>query len=266
MPVKFNENQPKKNKNLGENKMKRIIYALSMLCLFATLAFAQSTVGRLLGTVATPDGLLPGATVTVTDNQTGREVTAVTNDSGGYKFEQLSFGTYTVTVTANGFKKFIATDVKIDANRDYTLDAKLQVGGVTETVEVQAGADIINATDAALSNTVSPRQVLELPINGRNPLALLNLQAGVNATSDSINGQRSSSANYTRDGINIQDNFIRSGGFVQDRPTVDDTGEFTVVILNSVICIENQKFGLILFNKLRQKVDRKIYSMCENAN
>lgn len=213
--------------------MKKIIFAMLMLCLFATLTFAQSTTGRLVGTVSSPDGLLPGSTIVVTDNQTGREVTAVTNDSGGFKFEQLSFGTYTVSATSEGFKKFIATDVKIDANRDYTLDVKLQVGGVTEIVQVQAGADILNATDAALSNTVSPRQVLELPINGRNPLALLNLQAGVNATSDSINGQRSSSVNYTRDGINVQDNFIRSGGFVQDQPTVDDTGEFTVTTQNA---------------------------------
>ncbi|MEP7039860.1 MAG: carboxypeptidase-like regulatory domain-containing protein, partial [Acidobacteriota bacterium] len=213
--------------------MKKFIFAMSMFCLFATSTFAQSTVGRLIGTVSGPDGLLPGATVQVTDNQTGRIVTAITNDSGGYKFEQLTFGTYNVTITSQGFKKFVATDVKVDANRDYTLNTKLEIGEVTAEVVVQAGADILNATDAALSNTVSPRQVLELPINGRNPLALLNLQAGVNATSNSINGQRSSSVNYTRDGINVQDNFIRTGGFVQDQPTVDDTGEFTVTTQNA---------------------------------
>src|SRR5690606_19433124 len=98
---------------------------------------------------------------------------------------------------------------------------------------VTAGADLTNASNAELANTVSPRQVLELPINGRNPLALLNLQAGVNATSNSINGQRSSSQNITRDGINVQDNVIRTGAFVQDRPTVDDTGEFAVITQNA---------------------------------
>jgi len=74
--------------------------------------------------------------------------------------------------------------------------------------------------------------VKELPINGRNPLALLNLIAGSNPTSSSINGQRTSSVNYTRDGLNVQDNFIRNG-FVSDVPTVDDTGEFTVITQNA---------------------------------
>ena len=96
-----------------------------------------------------------------------------------------------------------------------------------------AGAETINATNASLSNTISQKDVKELPINGRNPLALLNTMAGVNATSTSINGQRSTVTNYTRDGLNIQDNFIRLGGFVQDRPTVDDTGEFTAVLQNA---------------------------------
>jgi hypothetical protein len=83
-----------------------------------------------------------------------------------------------------------------------------------------------------LSTAVTPRQVRELPINGRNPLTLLNLIAGSNPTSSSINGQRTSSVNYTRDGLNVQDNFIRNG-FVSDQPTVDDTGEFTVITQNA---------------------------------
>lgn len=212
--------------------MKKFIFVMLMLCFCSALAFAQTT-GRLIGTVSSPDGLLPGATVTITDNQTGQERTAVTDGSGGFRFDQLSFGTYTVKIVANGFKTAVSNDVKIDANREYTLNRVLEIGQVEEVVNVSAGADIVNASNAELSTTVSPRQVLELPINGRNPLALLNLQAGVNATSNSINGQRSSSVNYTRDGINVQDNFIRTGGFVQDRPTVDDTGEFTVITQNA---------------------------------
>lgn len=213
--------------------MNKFLMAVCLIFISAAAAISQTTTGRLLGTVSGPDGLLPGATVTVTDNQTGRELTTVTGGDGSFQFEQLSFGVYTVRVTQQGFKTFVATDVKIDANRDYTLKPVLQIGSVDAEVTVQAGADVINASNAELSNVVSPRQVLELPINGRNPLALLNLQAGVNATSNSINGQRSSSQNYTRDGINVQDNFIRTGAFVQDRPTVDDTGEFAVITQNA---------------------------------
>ncbi|HQU94207.1 MAG TPA: carboxypeptidase-like regulatory domain-containing protein, partial [Pyrinomonadaceae bacterium] len=211
--------------------MKRLFFVLAMVSLFAFTIAAQTT-GRLIGTVSGPDGLLPGATVLVTDNQTGREFTAVADGDGSFRFDQLSFGTYTVRITQQGFKTFVANDLKIDANREYSLKPVLEIGAVDAVVTVQAGADIVNSSNAELSNTVSPRQVLELPINGRNPLALLNLQAGVNPTSSSINGQRSSSQNYTRDGINIQDNFIRTGAFVQDRPTVDDTGEFAVITQN----------------------------------
>ncbi|MEZ5428003.1 MAG: carboxypeptidase regulatory-like domain-containing protein [Pyrinomonadaceae bacterium] len=213
--------------------MRKLVFAMLLLTLTAAFTFAQSTTGTLLGNVSSPDGLLPGATVTVTDNQTGRELTVVTDENGAFKFERLSFGTYTVKVTQEGFKTYVSDNVKIDANREYSLNPQLEIGIIDEVVNVSAGAEIVNSSNAELSATVSPRQVLDLPINGRNPLSLLNLQAGVNATSSSINGQRSSSANYTRDGINVQDNFIRSGGFVQDRPSVDDTGEFTVTTQNA---------------------------------
>ncbi|MEP7148735.1 MAG: TonB-dependent receptor [Acidobacteriota bacterium] len=213
--------------------MKRFFSAFVFIMISSVIMFAQTTTGRLIGTVSGPDGLLPGASVTVTDTQTNREFTAVADSDGSFQFAQLSFGVYTVRISQPGFKTFVATDVKIDANREYSLKPVLEVGSVEVEVTVQAGVDLVNSTNAELSTTVSPRQVLELPINGRNPLALLNLQAGVNATSNSINGQRSSSANYTRDGVNVQDNFIRTGGFVQDRPTVDDTGEFAVITQNA---------------------------------
>jgi hypothetical protein len=212
--------------------MTRFSFALLTLCLCIASAFAQSTKGRLVGSVAGPDGNIAGATITAKDEQTGREVTVQTTGDGTFSISQLEFGTYTVTITAPGFKTFSSTKLKIDAGRDYTLNATLDIGNISETVEVVAGADVINGSTGELSNTVSPRQVKELPINGRNPLALLNLIAGSNPTSSSINGQRSSSVNYTRDGLNVQDNFIRNG-FVSDVPTVDDTGEFTVITQNA---------------------------------
>jgi hypothetical protein len=214
--------------------MKRFILATLTLCLFASLAVAQSTNGRLLGNVNGPDGLLPGATITITDNATGRTQTTTSSDNGSYKFERVPFGAYTVRVTANGFKTYVGTNVRVDANQDYTLNPKLEVGDVSVEVEVTAGADLVNASDGELSTTVDQKQILDLPINGRNPLALLSLQAGVNTPAGNhVNGQRTSSTNFTRDGVNVQDNFIRTGGFVQDRPTVDDTGEFNVTTQNA---------------------------------
>jgi hypothetical protein len=212
--------------------MKKFTLAVLALCLFSASVFAQGGQGRLVGTVAGPDGNIAGATVTVKDNQTGKEQTVQASGEGAFSFQQLEVGTYTVTITSTGFKTYSSSDVKIDAGRDYSLNATLEIGNISETVEVIAGADVVNAANGELSNSITPRQVKELPINGRNPLNLLNLIAGSNATSSSINGQRSSSVNYTRDGLNVQDNFIRNG-FVSDQPTVDDTGEFTVITQNA---------------------------------
>ncbi|HEY6232085.1 MAG TPA: TonB-dependent receptor [Pyrinomonadaceae bacterium] len=211
-----------------------ILTVVLALLVSAPAAFSQGSTGRLIGTVTDPGGaVIPGATVTVKDTQTGREVTTTASGEGNFAFAQLDVGVYTMTVTAAGYSTFTATDVKVDSNRDNTLNVSMSVGGVKENVTVVAGADIVNSSNGELSNTISTKQVKELPINGRNPLALLNLLPGVNPTSSSINGQRSSSTNYTRDGLNVQDNFIRTGGFVQDRPTVDDTGEFTAILQNA---------------------------------
>ncbi|HEX8149973.1 MAG TPA: TonB-dependent receptor [Pyrinomonadaceae bacterium] len=214
--------------------MQKVFYAALALCLCAASAFAQTTAGRLVGTVSSPDGVIAGATVVVKDNQTQREQTVSAKEDGTFTFPQLEVGTYTVTVTAPGFKTFVATELKIDVGREYSLNPTLEVGGVSETVTVTAGADIINATSPTLSNTVSPQQIKELPLVARNPLSLINLQAGATGTQGfqltSINGMRTTTTNITRDGINIQDAYIRTNAtdFAPGRPSVDDTGEFTI--------------------------------------
>jgi hypothetical protein len=205
-----------------------------MVCLFATLTFAQNTTGKIVGSVSAPDGVIPGATIVVTDNQTKRERTITANADGTFEVSTLEFGTYTVVISAAGFKTLTTNDVKIDVGREFSLNARLEVGGLAEVVTVTAsGGEQINSSNGELSTTVSKEQIRELPLNGRNPLSLLNLQAGVNATTSSINGQRSSSTTTTRDGLNVQDNFIRTNAFVSDQPTVDDTGEFTVTTQNA---------------------------------
>lgn len=218
--------------------MKKTIFSLLLIFVSLTFAFAQTTTGRLSGTVSSPDGTLPGASVTAKDNTTGKEITITTNESGEFVFPQLEFGTYTVTITASGFKTFIAQAVKIDVGRENTLDpTNLEIGNVSETVTVTAGADVVTSTTAQVTNTVSPQQILSLPLITRNPLNLTTLQAGTASNpfqGTSINGQRTTFTNITRDGINIQDAFIRTNAtdFAPGRPSVDDTAEFTISTTN----------------------------------
>src|SRR5574341_1478723 len=98
------------------------------LCLLAVAALAQSNTGRLVGVVSGPDGVIPGATVVVTDNQTGRQRTVVTTGEGAFTLPQLEVGTYNVKVSVTGFKTFTANSLKIDVGREYSLPITLEIG------------------------------------------------------------------------------------------------------------------------------------------
>lgn len=218
--------------------MKKVLIVILALASFATAAFTQTNTGRLIGTVASADGVVAGATVTLTDNKTGKDKTLTTGQDGSFTYPQLEVGTYIVKVTAKGFKTYTATEVKIDIGREYSLAVLLEVGDIQESVTITAGTDVLNATTGELSATVSTKQIIELPLNGRNPLNLIALQPGVSsngAQNTAINGLRTSFTNITRDGLNVQDGFIRSNAtdFSPNRPSVDNTGEFTIVTSNS---------------------------------
>jgi hypothetical protein len=217
--------------------MKRFLFLALALCLSAFTASAQTTAGRLSGTISGPDGVLPGATVSAVDNNTAKEITTTSDSDGHFVIPQLEFGAYTVTVKATGFKTYIANEVKIDVGREYSLSPTLEVGNISENVTVVAGADIVTSTTPQITNTVSPQQILSLPLITRNPLTLILLQAGTTSNAfqgTTINGMRTTLTNITRDGINIQDTFIRTNAtdFAPGRPSVDDTGEFTITTAN----------------------------------
>ena len=147
----------------GEIEMKKIFSTGVMLIVLTITAFAQLSTSSLVGTVATADGLLPGATVTVRDNKTGKEVTVTSSDDGGFRVPNLEIGEYTVTVAASGFKTFTAQQVRLEIGKDYNLSANLEIGAASETVTVTAGTDIINSTDAQQNGIFSNRQIEELP-------------------------------------------------------------------------------------------------------
>src|SRR5437588_2892857 len=218
--------------------MKRLIFTLIVSCLIPVAALAQSSTGNLVGTVSDASGVIPNATVVIKDNATGKEKTVQTDGKGGFTVPSLDVGTYTVTVTSAGHKTHVSTDVKIEVGKEYSLPVTMEVGDVKENVTVVAGADVINNTNPELATNIGPRQLLELPLLTRNPLALILTSSGAASNpsqNTSINGQRTSSTNIVRDGININDHFIRSNAtdFAPQRPSVDDIGEFTISSQNS---------------------------------
>src|SRR5258708_30153003 len=140
-----------------------------------------------------------------------------------------------------GFKRGVSKKNKWDAATQYSdPPITLEVGTNVESGMVEAGAEIVNTTSSEVTGTVEKKQIDDLPILDRNPLALLSLQTGVansgpgGSAETTINGQRSSFSNVTLDGINIQDNFIRENAldFSPNSPFLSQTQEFTVTQQN----------------------------------
>lgn len=182
-----------------------------MLAISAS-AWAQAGTAALTGTVKdTQGGAIPGATVTVSNPATGVTRTAVTGDRGVYTVPGLSPGTYNVKVELSGFKAHVREQVPLRVDSTTQVDAELTVGALSETVTVIEATPLINATDASLGNVMSQLQIQQLPLEARNPVALLSLQTGAvylptgDQRSGSVSGARSDQSNVTLDGIDVND-------------------------------------------------------------
>ena len=218
----------------------RFFAVIAMLLFCASLGFGQVPTGSVTGVVKDSQGLpVEGATVTLVNLQTNAIYTSATASAGGYQFEHIDYGLYKVTVSKAGFKSEAVNDIKLDASTVYSVvPIILEVGTNTETVVVEGGAELVNTTSAEVTGTVEKQQIDDLPIANRNPMGLLELQAGVSqngATSTTINGQRSTFSNVTIDGMNIQDNFIRIGDldFTPNLPFNSQAQEFTIITQNA---------------------------------
>jgi hypothetical protein len=205
----------------------------------AGVALAQNPNGQLIVTVKDEsEALVPSATITVTNDGTGASQTGTANDSGTATFAQLPVGTYTVQVEAPNFQKAIFNQVKIEVGKDYGLVALLSAGSLSESVTVTAGESLVTTSNAELTNTVTSQQVRDLPLDGRDPLQLIQLQPGVSVNNGrggvTVNAQRTSSATVTQDGITIQDYAIRTNAltFSPNRTTVAQVSEFSVTTQN----------------------------------
>src|SRR5216684_6587737 len=208
--------------------------------LFVASGFAQVT-GRLSGSVTDSSGAaIPNATVNLLLAGGAKPVlTTVTTTEGLFSFTNVRPEKYDLAVESSGFLKYLLRGVKIDPARETSLPAiKLELAAVTQSVDVTADVQTVQTQNAEVSTTVTNEQVRRLPMLDRDPIALINTQAGVansGANDVVINGTRSSFSNVTLDGINIQDNFLRGNGltFQPNLLLLDQVSEFTISTSNT---------------------------------
>src|SRR5215204_543112 len=160
-------------------RLKALMLACAFIILAGSHASAQTDTGRIAGVVRDPNGaVVAGAVVTAKNERTGEERTAMTDAEGVYQVPALRASNYTVTVTAPNFAANTFTGVQINVGQEQKLDVALSAGGVTEDVTVVAGASeaAIDTGSARVGATVNEREVVGLPLNGRQ-LSQLYLQA-----------------------------------------------------------------------------------------
>ena len=220
---------------------------------FATLILAaalpaQSTFNQSIqGTVQDASGaVVPNATVTVTNAETNLIRTAVSNESGNYVISNLPIGFYEVSATASGFKKFTLKKVELSVDSKASVNIKLDLGSINETVSVTADAARVETTTGAVSNLITGTQASQIQLNGRNFPQLLQLLPGVSTTyssgfalfggygvsnsGQSINGSRTDTFSWNLDGADNKDNGGGGNNFININP--DAIAEFRVLTTN----------------------------------
>ncbi len=224
--------------------MKSPLRCFVLLTALTGILCAQEFRATIAGHVTDPSGAaVPSAKIEAVHVGTQIMTTATTDSSGAYTIPYLRPGSYKVTVSATGFKNSIRDDVTLEAAKILGLDVSLEVGSLSESVEVTATAVALETQSATRSSIVSERQVADMPLNARNPFMLGAMMSGVTFNGAaiwqrpfdngaiaqwSINGGRDSSSEYMLDGAS--NNGQMGGNNIGLVPTVDSVQEFNVMV------------------------------------
>jgi len=198
-------------------------------------AFAQgSSTASISGVVVDTDGaVIPGADVVVKNVRTGETFTSVSSGQGVFTVPALITGTYSVTVSLQCFKTAVLNEVVVNAGVTASVRATLEVGGLTEQVVVKSNSELVQTQTATVATVLDTRQVSSLPLSSRNAADFIVFLPGVTTpggTRDSIvNGLPQSTINMTLDGVNIQDNTLKTtdGFFAIVGPRLDAVEEIS---------------------------------------
>ena len=233
---------------MKSSRFGKSFFAILLLCLFVTVrGWAQTGTTSLRGTVTDKTGASVGTAKVSLDN-VGQALhrEAQTSATGEYDFVALPPGTYSLTIEKEGFRKYEQRNLQLLVSLPATVNATLEVGATSQTVEVTASAVALNTADASIGNAFGENQVKGLPLEGRNVPDLLTLQAGVAYTgnrsdvnrdvdtrSGAVNGARSDQSNITLDGVDVNDQ-VKGSAFTSVLPvTLDSVQEFRVTTTNA---------------------------------
>lgn len=213
---------------------------LLLVILLSSVAHAQAGRSIVRGTVKDQQGnVVPNATVTLSNQEKNFTRTQTSGEDGSYAFTAIPPGTYKLEVEATGFKKTAVAAVNALVDTTVSADVGLEVGAVSEVVNVTTASEApLNTSDATIGNAFGQDRIQNLPLNARNVVGLLSLQPGV-SRSGYVNGGRADQANVTLDGVDVNEQ-QRGLDVVSDeafasvlRSTPDSLQEFRVTTTNS---------------------------------
>ncbi len=214
----------------------------TLLALFSVSAFGQ-TFGEITGRVADPSGAsVPGATMTLTNVATNATRVAATTSEGFYTFPSVPPGTYNVKAEHQGFKVITSNNVEVQVQQSVRLDLTLEVGQVSQSVEVSAASSLLQAENATVGSVIANQSIAELPLNGREYLNLVALSPNVNTLSPDA-GQAASrqGGDRTSQSIAVGGNRIFFDYFTLDGVNNTDFDFNTYVVLPSIDAIQEFK-------------------------
>ncbi len=217
---------------------RRAVIMATALCLsLPWMAGAQTSGGRILGVVQdSAAGILPGVTVVVRNLATSISRETVTNERGQYEVTALQPGQYQVEAQLVGFRRYTQGPITVQVNQSTRVDPILQLGNLNETITVVAEGIAVQTTTSSIGKVIEEKQILELPLSGRNFASLGLLTPGVTTRGQSttdvnyvVHGQRQDANNFQLDGVA---NVSLGGNSVQARPNVDAVQEFKIQTSN----------------------------------
>src|ERR1700756_4888828 len=221
----------------------RLLFTVFTLLALSVSALAQSTAGRILGTLTDQSGAaVAGATVVVTDAERGASRTVTTDESGSYAVPDLAPGIYKIHIQAKGFKGIDRPNVQIEVASDVRADFALQAGSVSEILTITEEVPLLNTTSSTLGGTLSNKEINDLPLSGRNYENLLQLRPGVmrypggGFSTTSSNGLRAEDNSYFIEGLFNSEPYsgqaiVNGAGIAGDSATIlpiDAIQEFNV--------------------------------------